>query len=60
MLVQAGIYDAFAEKLTAAVRELKVGDGLNAETAQGPLIDDAAIAKVEEHIADALAKGARW
>ncbi len=59
ILVQDGVYDAFAEKLTAKVRDLKVGDGLKGETAQGPLIDDAAIAKVEDHIADATAKGAR-
>jgi succinate-semialdehyde dehydrogenase/glutarate-semialdehyde dehydrogenase len=58
MLVQAGVYDAFARKLSAAVAELKVGDGLKGEVQQGPLIDEAAVKKVEEHIADALAKGA--
>ncbi|QEM68814.1 NADP-dependent succinate-semialdehyde dehydrogenase [Geobacter sp. FeAm09] len=58
-LVQAGIYDAFAEKLSAAVGRLKVGDGLKGDTQQGPLIDMKAVEKVEEHIADALAKGAR-
>ncbi|KAA0888277.1 NADP-dependent succinate-semialdehyde dehydrogenase [Oryzomonas rubra] len=58
-LVQAGVYDAFAEKLSAAVARLKVGDGLKGETQQGPLIDMKAVEKVEEHIADALAKGAR-
>jgi len=58
-LVQAGVYDAFAEKLAAAVARLKVGDGLKGETQQGPLIDMKAVEKVEEHIADALAKGAR-
>lgn len=58
-LVQDGIYDAFAEKLTAAVRKMKVGDGLKGETQQGPLIDMAAVEKVEEHIADALQKGGR-
>jgi len=58
-LVQAGVYDAFAEKLSVAVNRLKVGDGLKGETQQGPLIDMKAVEKVEEHIADALAKGAR-
>jgi succinate-semialdehyde dehydrogenase / glutarate-semialdehyde dehydrogenase len=58
-LVQAGVYDAFVEKLSVAVGRLKVGDGLKGETQQGPLIDLKAVEKVEEHIADALAKGAR-
>lgn len=58
-LVQDGVYDAFAEKLATAVRQMKVGDGLVGETQQGPLIDKAAVETVEEHIADALAKGAR-
>jgi succinate-semialdehyde dehydrogenase/glutarate-semialdehyde dehydrogenase len=58
-LVQDGVYDAFAAKLAEAVRRLKVGDGLRSDTQQGPLIDQAAVAKVEEHLADALAKGAR-
>ena len=58
-LVQAGVYDAFTEKLSVAVARLKVGDGLKGETQQGPLIDMKAVAKVEEHIADAVAKGAR-
>jgi succinate-semialdehyde dehydrogenase/glutarate-semialdehyde dehydrogenase len=58
-LVQSGVYDAFAEKLSVAVGRLKVGDGLKGETQQGPLIDMKAVAKVEEHIADAVAKGAR-
>jgi succinate-semialdehyde dehydrogenase/glutarate-semialdehyde dehydrogenase len=57
--VQAGVYDAFAEKLVAAVRKLKVGDGMEPGVTQGPLIDEAAVCKVEEHIADALSKGAR-
>jgi succinate-semialdehyde dehydrogenase/glutarate-semialdehyde dehydrogenase len=57
--VQAGVYDAFVEKLTAAAAALKVGNGLEAGTQMGPLIDDAAIAKVERHIADATAHGAR-
>jgi succinate-semialdehyde dehydrogenase/glutarate-semialdehyde dehydrogenase len=59
LLVQDGVYDAFAAKLAAAVGRLKVGDGLKGETQQGPLIDDKAVAKVEEHIADAVKKGAR-
>ena len=58
ILVQDGVYDLFARKLSAAVAELKVGDGLKAETQQGPLIDEGAVKKVEEHIADAIAKGA--
>ncbi len=59
ILVQDGVYDAFAAKLAAAVADLKVGDGLAEGTTQGPLIDAAAVSKVEEHIADALAQGAR-
>ena len=57
-IVQAKVYDAFAQKLTEAVKKLRVGDGLEGETDQGPLIDDKALAKVEEHVADAKAKGA--
>ena len=57
-IVQSKIYDAFTQKLTEAVRKLRVGDGLKGETDQGPLIDAKALAKVEEHIADAKAKGA--
>ncbi|HEX6572991.1 MAG TPA: NADP-dependent succinate-semialdehyde dehydrogenase [Steroidobacteraceae bacterium] len=57
LLVQEGVYDAFVAKLVDAVRRLRVGDGLAGATEQGPLIDDKAVAKVEEHIADALAKG---
>ncbi|WP_043612685.1 NADP-dependent succinate-semialdehyde dehydrogenase [Chromobacterium violaceum] len=57
--VQDGVYDAFAEKFAAAVATLKVGNGLEAGVSQGPLIDHNAVAKVEEHIADALAKGGR-
>ncbi|HSG96030.1 MAG TPA: NAD-dependent succinate-semialdehyde dehydrogenase, partial [Afifellaceae bacterium] len=57
--VQDGVYDAFAQKLVAAVEKLKVGDGFEPGVNQGPLIDAAAVAKVEEHIADALAKGGR-
>ncbi len=59
-LVQDGVYDAFAERLTQAVREqLTVGNGLEPGVMQGPLIDAAALAKVERHVADALAQGAR-
>jgi len=58
LLVQAPVYDAFAARLSAAVSRLKVGSGLEPGVTQGPLIDDAAVAKVEAHIADALAKGA--
>ncbi len=56
--VQAGVYDAFAEKLVAAVQKMKVGDGFGEGVTTGPLIDDAAVAKVEEHIDDAVSKGA--
>lgn len=59
LLVQDGVYDAFAEKLTVAVEKLEVGDGTADGVTQGPLINAAAIAKVEEHIADAKALGAR-
>ncbi len=59
LLVQEGVYDAFVAKLADAVRKLRVGDGLKGATEQGPLIDAKAVGKVEEHIADALAKGAR-
>jgi len=59
LYVQDSVYDAFAEKLVAAVKKLKVGNGLDAGVSQGPLIDAAAVKKVEEHIADALGKGAR-
>ncbi len=59
LLVQDGVYDAFAEKLGRAVAKLKVGSGLEAGVTQGPLIDEAAIAKVEELLADATSKGAR-
>jgi succinate-semialdehyde dehydrogenase/glutarate-semialdehyde dehydrogenase len=59
LLVQDGVYDAFAEKLARAVGRLKVGNGLEEDTDQGPLIDVAAMEKVEEHIRDALDKGGR-
>ncbi|TCW33489.1 NADP-dependent succinate-semialdehyde dehydrogenase [Gulbenkiania mobilis] len=55
--VQAGVYDTFAEKFAAAVGKLKVGNGLEEGVNQGPLIDENAVRKVEEHIADALSKG---
>lgn len=58
-LVQAGIYEAFAEKFAAAASRMKIGNGLEAGTQQGPLIDERALAKVERLIADALEKGAR-
>jgi succinate-semialdehyde dehydrogenase/glutarate-semialdehyde dehydrogenase len=58
LLVQAGVYDKFAQKLKEAVSKLRVGDGLSGPTDQGPLIDEKAVAKVEEHIADAVANGA--
>ncbi|MBB3929700.1 succinate-semialdehyde dehydrogenase/glutarate-semialdehyde dehydrogenase [Kaistia hirudinis] len=59
LYAQSGIYDAFVEKLTAAVAKLKVGDGTADGVTQGPLINDKAIAKVEEHLKDAIAKGGR-
>jgi succinate-semialdehyde dehydrogenase/glutarate-semialdehyde dehydrogenase len=55
--VQAGVYDAFAEKLVAAVAKLKVGNGFDPDVLQGPLIDFAAVEKVEDHIQDAVSKG---
>jgi succinate-semialdehyde dehydrogenase/glutarate-semialdehyde dehydrogenase len=57
--VQAGIYDAFVEKLAAASKKLKVGPGTEDGVQQGPLIDDKAVEKVEELIADASAKGGK-
>ena len=59
LLVQAGVYDAFTRKLVDAVSKLRVGDGLKGATDQGPLIDTKALAKVEEHISDAVTKGAK-
>ena len=59
LLVQDGIHDAFATRLAAKVAQLKVGAGTDAGVTQGPLIDQAALAKVEALIADAVAKGAR-
>ena len=58
ILVQEGIYDVFAEKVAAAADALAVGNGLEDGVQQGPLIDERAVEKVEEHIADATARGA--
>ncbi len=58
ILVQQGVYDEFAEKMAKAVSELKVGDGLEEGTNQGPLIDEAALDKIQEHVDDAKQKGA--
>lgn len=57
--VQAGVYDAFATQLVERVTALEIGCGMHPSTQIGPLINAAAVAKVEDHIADALAKGAR-
>jgi succinate-semialdehyde dehydrogenase/glutarate-semialdehyde dehydrogenase len=57
--VQEGVYDAFASKLSAVVEKLKVGNGFEEGVVQGPLINEAAVKKVEDHIADAVSKGAR-
>ena len=59
VLVQEKVYGAFAEKLAKAVKALKPASGLEAGANQGPLIDDAAVAKVESHIQDATTKGAK-
>ena len=59
ILVQDGVHDAFAARLSEAVSELRVGDGFEDGSQQGPLIDEQAVRKVEEHIADALLKGGR-
>jgi succinate-semialdehyde dehydrogenase/glutarate-semialdehyde dehydrogenase len=59
LLVQESVYDAFAAKLAAAVKALKPAPGLEAGSTQGPLIDDTAVEKVESHIRDAQAKGAK-
>ncbi|MCP5145898.1 MAG: NAD-dependent succinate-semialdehyde dehydrogenase [Gammaproteobacteria bacterium] len=58
LYVQAGVYDAFAEKLAARVKQMKVGNGLDEGVTTGPMIDDNAVAKVREHIEDAVANGA--
>jgi succinate-semialdehyde dehydrogenase/glutarate-semialdehyde dehydrogenase len=59
LLVQSGIYDRFAEKLAAAVAAMKVGNGLEDGVKIGPLIDDKAVSKAEEHVNDAVSKGAK-
>ncbi|EPO7852324.1 NADP-dependent succinate-semialdehyde dehydrogenase [Pseudomonas aeruginosa] len=59
LYVQDGVYDAFVDKLKAAVTKLNIGNGLEAGVTTGPLIDAKAVAKVEEHIADAVSKGAK-
>jgi len=59
LLIQEGVYDAFAAKLAEAVKKLKVGDGTEAGVTTGPLINKAAVEKVKEHIEDALKKGGK-
>lgn len=59
ILVQSGVYDAFTEKLKQAVQALKVGNGINSTTDIGPLIEESALKKVDEHIADAVEKGGK-
>jgi succinate-semialdehyde dehydrogenase / glutarate-semialdehyde dehydrogenase len=56
--VQAGVYDQFAAKLVTAVKKMEIGDGFDARVTTGPLIDEQAVTKVQEHIADAVAQGA--
>lgn len=58
LYVQEGVYEAFVAKLTAAVSQMKVGNGFEAGVQQGPMIDAAAVKKTQEHIDDAVAKGA--
>lgn len=59
ILVQDGVYEAFATRLSEEVRKLKVGPGTQPGVQQGPLINQEAVAKVEDHIADAVSKGSR-
>jgi succinate-semialdehyde dehydrogenase / glutarate-semialdehyde dehydrogenase len=59
LYVQDGVYDSFVEKLAAKAKGIKIGNGFEAGVNQGPMIDDQAIAKIERHVADALAKGAK-
>ena len=59
LYIQDGVYDAFVDKLTAAVARLNIGNGLENGVTTGPLIDAKAMAKVQEHIDDAVSKGAR-
>jgi len=58
LYVQEGVYDEFIEKLAAKAKTIKIGNGFEPGVTQGPLIDDQGLAKVEQHVADALAKGA--
>jgi succinate-semialdehyde dehydrogenase/glutarate-semialdehyde dehydrogenase len=58
ILVQDGVYDAFTEKFVAAVKDFKIGPGVESGVNIGPLINEAAVEKVEAHVADAVAKGA--
>jgi succinate-semialdehyde dehydrogenase/glutarate-semialdehyde dehydrogenase len=59
LYVQDGVYEAFAQKLVTAVQKLKVGNGVEEGVTQGPLIDEKAVQKIEQHVADALSKGGR-
>ncbi len=59
LLVQSGVYDIFADKLAKAIRDLNVGDGMEDGVTQGPLIDIAGVEKVEDHVSDAVGKGAK-
>jgi succinate-semialdehyde dehydrogenase / glutarate-semialdehyde dehydrogenase len=59
LFVQASVYELFVQKLAAKAAGIKVGNGFEPGVSQGPLIDDAAVAKVQSHVADALAKGGR-
>ena len=59
LLVQDGVYEEFTQKLSVEVEKMRVGDGLKGETEQGPMIDISAVEKVEEHIQDAVSKGAK-
>jgi succinate-semialdehyde dehydrogenase/glutarate-semialdehyde dehydrogenase len=59
LYIQDGVYDAFVDKLKAAVAKLKIGNGLDDGITTGPLIDEKAISKIEEHIADAVSLGAK-
>ncbi|MDD2364889.1 MAG: NADP-dependent succinate-semialdehyde dehydrogenase [Desulfuromonadaceae bacterium] len=59
LLVQSGVYEQFTAKLQTAVSAMKIGDGLKGDFEQGPLINMSAVEKIEEHIADAVAKGAK-
>jgi succinate-semialdehyde dehydrogenase/glutarate-semialdehyde dehydrogenase len=59
LYVQEGVYDEFVQKLAAKTKTIQVGNGFDSGVTQGPLIDDQALAKVEQHVADATAKGAK-